>query len=32
LVHKSKNPGRSPASIYFTLADRFDFVKSAKGW
>ena len=30
VVHKSKNPGRSPACIYFTVADGFDYVKW--GW
>src|ERR1041384_535773 len=25
VVHKSKNPGRSPASVYINLADRFDW-------
>src|SRR5579871_2901794 len=28
VVHKSKNPGRSPACIYFTLAPGFESVKS----
>ena len=27
-VHKSKNPGRSPVSIYYNVADRCSFVKS----
>src|SRR5579871_166892 len=30
LVHKRKNPGRSPASIYFNLTNRIQNVKSGR--
>src|SRR5438132_7397488 len=29
-VHKSKNPGRSPVSIYFTVANGWPLVKSGQ--